>query len=222
MSEERIKKDVVDQLYWDKRVDASSIAVNVSGTRVTLEGEVPTYAVRQAAESDCFTVLGVTGVTNNLRVKHPGTAAPPSDNEIEKRVKTVLRWNSDVNAEDIEVSVRSGVVTLKGAVPSYWKKKKAEDLAGTLFGVTRIVNHIAVAPTQRTVDQAIAQDVAAALDRHTDINPNQINVKVEDGVVSLAGTVTKWGEYHAAEDAARYSSGVVDVKNHLIIASNLE
>ena len=37
MSEERIKKDVVDHLYWDKRVDASSIAVDVSGTRVTRE-----------------------------------------------------------------------------------------------------------------------------------------------------------------------------------------
>lgn len=45
-----------------------------------------------------------------MKVQHSGTATPPSDNQIEKRIKTVLKWNSDMNAGDIEVSVRSGVV----------------------------------------------------------------------------------------------------------------
>ena len=127
MSEEQIKKDVVEQLYWDHRVDASSIMVEVSGGKVTLDGTVPTYAVHQAAEADCFTVLGVTAVVNNLKVEHPDKRKVPSDDEIETQIKSLLMWNPDVDATDVSLSVVSGLVTLVGAVDSYWKKIKAEE-----------------------------------------------------------------------------------------------
>ncbi len=217
MSEEQIKKDVVEQLYWDQRVDAATITVEVSGGKVTLDGMVPTYWARQAAESDCFTVLGVTAVVNNLKVEHPNKGKVPADQEIETRIKNLLMWNPEVDATDINLSVVSGLVTLVGAVDSYWKKIKAEELAGTIYGVVEIINDLAVVPSDRVVDKVIGDDISEALDRHKDINPDGIDVEVKDGVVYLSGAVSDWPAYQAVQDTARYSPGVIDVENQLII-----
>ena len=51
---EEIKKDVVDQLYWDNRIDASSVTVEVDGGRVKLKGTAPTYTAKEAARMDAW------------------------------------------------------------------------------------------------------------------------------------------------------------------------
>ncbi|TFF85228.1 BON domain-containing protein, partial [Candidatus Heimdallarchaeota archaeon] len=40
-TDEEIKKKLTDQLYWDTRVDASDIDIDVNGSSVTLSGKVP-------------------------------------------------------------------------------------------------------------------------------------------------------------------------------------
>lgn len=57
-TEEQIKRDVVDQLFWDIRVDASDVTVEVSNGTVTLRGTVPTYLAAKAAIDDSWCVLG--------------------------------------------------------------------------------------------------------------------------------------------------------------------
>jgi osmotically-inducible protein OsmY len=42
-----------------------------------------------------------------------------SDSDIERDVKDELQWDPDLDATDIAVSVKSGVVTLAGYVKSY-------------------------------------------------------------------------------------------------------
>jgi hypothetical protein len=49
-----------------------------------------------------------------------------SDNEIERDVKAELEWDPDLDASDIAVSVKSGVVTLAGFVKSYTEKEHAK------------------------------------------------------------------------------------------------
>jgi osmotically-inducible protein OsmY len=78
--DETIKKDVVGQLYWDSRVDASEINVTVDEGTVTLSGSVPTFLAREAATSDARLVHGVTWVDNQLRIVYPQPQTLPSDN----------------------------------------------------------------------------------------------------------------------------------------------
>jgi osmotically-inducible protein OsmY len=78
-NKERIKKDIVKQLNYNHRVDASRVIVAVEDGKVKLEGSVPTYMGRQIAEKDVFTVLGVLAVENNLEVKHSGRISAASD-----------------------------------------------------------------------------------------------------------------------------------------------
>jgi osmotically-inducible protein OsmY len=68
-SDERVREDVCDQLYNDPYVDASDIEVEVSGGEVTLGGTIDSRQTRRRAEDIAESVLGVTHVQNNLRVR---------------------------------------------------------------------------------------------------------------------------------------------------------
>jgi osmotically-inducible protein OsmY len=61
-------KDILDPIYWDSRVDASDIFVEVRDGHVTLLGTVPSYTARLAVESEALIVSGVAHVDNRLTV----------------------------------------------------------------------------------------------------------------------------------------------------------
>lgn len=50
--DEKIKKNVTDQLYWDHRVDASDVQIEVDEGVVTLSGNVPSFTAKDAAYDD--------------------------------------------------------------------------------------------------------------------------------------------------------------------------
>ena len=52
-----------------------------------------------------------------------------SDSEIEKDVRDELKWDPDLDATDIAVSVSDGVVTLAGFVKNFVDKYEAETAA---------------------------------------------------------------------------------------------
>ena len=74
-SDERINEDVHDRLTEDWILDASDIAVSVSGGEVTMDGTVASRQDKRRAEDIVEGISGVTHVQNNLRVK------PPHDDE---------------------------------------------------------------------------------------------------------------------------------------------
>jgi osmotically-inducible protein OsmY len=219
-TEETIKKDVVDQLYWDYRVDASDIKVKVDDQTVTLTGTVPTYYARTAAFDDAHLVRGVSKVKNKLNVKYPSTLKVPSDKEIKSNVKNLLLWNESIDSTDIDVSVNNGVVTLEGSADAYWKKLTAETVAGRSLGVTKIKNELAVVPSDSVVDKAIAKDIVSAIDRHYAFDEEAVTVKVNNGTVTLSGSVDNWYDYRSAIDIACCTAGVVDVEDQLVINSS--
>jgi len=215
---EDIKKDVVDQLYWDDRVDAANVQAEVSERRVTLTGTVPTLAARRAADEDAWAIEGVSAVDNQLNVSFPTGAALPSDESITGRAADTLLWHPDIDSSDITPVVNKGWITLKGSVGSYWQKMLAADLVSTLNGVLGVTNELAVVPSKEITDQSIAEALVAALERNAYVDPGMVNVEVEDGVVTLFGEVPDLMAYRAAIDAARHTVGVINVINKLTFA----
>lgn len=214
---EDIKRDVVDQLYWDDRVDASHIKVDVSDRQVRLSGRVPSYTVRRAAETDTWLVSGVTVVDNQLEVAYPLDFTRPADADLLAEISTALSWEPSLQDADIDVFVREGRVTLTGSVDAYWKKLRAEELATTLVGVVEVKNELAVVPTHRLEDRLIADSIVAALERNTPVEASVVDVRVSDGVVTLAGSVSSLPELRAVDDIASRTTGVVAVNNEVII-----
>lgn len=216
-TDERIKKEIIDQLYWDTRVDASDIKVEVSDRNVVLAGTVPSYGTRQAAETDAFIIQGVVSVRNDLQVKFTPEVTIPTDEALVSNIETLLEWHPDIESTDIMVSADNGNVTLEGSVKTYWEKIGAEDLVATLSGVVGITNLLAVVPSETVDDQIIADDIITALDRNAMIDAGDIDVKAENGVVTFTGTVPSAAAYRAATTIGWYTRGVCDVRNNLVI-----
>lgn len=216
-ADEELKQIVIDELYWDDRVDPANMQVEVHDGRVVLMGTVPTYAALGAAEEDARAVAGTENVDSQLVVKQPAHALVPTDQEIESNLMNLLRWSAHVDASDIRVVVNDGWVTLKGTVPAYWQKVKARELASGLMGVIGVTNELAVVPSKRYEDRRIAEEIEAALERNIYVDAETVDVKVRDGVVMLAGTVPDMRAYNAALDTAKYTPGVVDVINELVV-----
>jgi osmotically-inducible protein OsmY len=152
---------------------------------------------------------------NELEVRFKGSAEAPTDEEVKKNIESLLSWNGSIRADDIAISLSDGFVTLQGSVTSYWESVKAEDLASSVKGVLNIRNNLAVVPSRAVHDKVIADDIIAALERNMNVNAEDIDVKVQKGRVSLAGTVSNWNAYHAVIDIAKHTRGVVDVQNKL-------
>jgi osmotically-inducible protein OsmY len=77
-----------------------------------------------------------------------------------------------------------------------------------------------VVPTHSVLDETISENVLAALRRNVGIDETLINVKVENGIVTLSGSVRSWVARNAAFDAALFTDGVVDVVDNLVINAN--
>jgi osmotically-inducible protein OsmY len=213
--DEQIKKSVVDMLYWDSRVDASNIDVEVTDGEVTLRGTVPSYAVKEAALFDTWKVIGVKKVNNNAFVKFPTTSKTLTDSEIESSIKQQLSWNDSTSNENIHVRVKKGVVSLEGHVDAYWKMFRAHQLASDVIGVVDIENKLTVVPTEGITDQVIATDIINAIDRSYVVDADDVDVKVKNGVVTLSGKLPNRAACEAALESTYHTFGVKDVKDRL-------
>ena len=216
-TDETIKKGVVEQLYWDIRVDASGVKVEVSDGEVILRGAVPNYAAYQAAEDDVWSMSGVKYVRNDMVIKYQSGAKAPSDTEIKANIESVLLWQPKIDSLDIDVSVENGSVTLRGSVDSYVKKVRAEELALALSGVLKIKNELAVVPTRGFTDKAIANDIEFSLKRNVSVDVDLIDVKVENGKVTLSGIVSSLPTLCAVKKIVENTPGVIMVSSELVI-----
>jgi osmotically-inducible protein OsmY len=59
--------------------------------------------------------------------------------------------------------------------------------------------------------------VEAAIERRRNVNIEDIDIRVENGVVTLSGTVPDWDARRAAINAAEFTKGVIDVLDELTI-----
>ncbi|PWS30457.1 BON domain-containing protein [Pedobacter paludis] len=138
-----------------------------------------------------------------------------TDNQIQKDVLDELKWEPLLNAAEIAVSVKDGIVTLSGEVDSYSKKLAAEHAAKRISGVKAIAQDIQVglAPIYRKTDAEIASAVVNALKWHTAVQQEKIKIKVEDGVVRLEGQVDWEFQKNSARTAIEHLLGVKSVIN---------
>ena len=138
-----------------------------------------------------------------------------SDSEIERDVKEELQWDPDLDATDIAVSAKKGVVTLTGFVRSYTDKYEAEAAAKRVAGVAGVANDIEVRmpSVDERPDPEIARDAVAAIKSQLPISSEHIKVVVKNGGVALEGEVEWQYQRSTAETAVRRIKGVKGVSN---------
>ena len=142
-----------------------------------------------------------------------------TDAKIQKDVMEELKWYPFLNASEIGVAVKNGIVTLSGQVDSHSKKITAEKVAKKVSGVKAIAEdiHIGVSPNYKKTDAEIAEALLNALKWHSAVQEEKIKIKVEDGNVRLDGEV-EW-EYQRtnAKTAIENLNGVRSVINFIVV-----
>ena len=72
------------------------------------------------------------------------------DKRISKNITDRMADDTDLDASDIEVGVESGAVILKGSVDSLWDKRRAEDIAKSVYGVRGVNNKLRASMASQT------------------------------------------------------------------------
>ena len=138
-----------------------------------------------------------------------------SDSDIKRDVEAELKWDPDIDATDIAVAVKGGVVTLTGFVHSYTHKWQAESDVKRVSGVTGVANDIEVRlPTgSERPDPEIARDAVAALHGEIPYSSQNMKVVVNDGWITLEGSAEWNYQRTRAEEAVRRVRGIKGVVN---------
>ena len=144
-----------------------------------------------------------------------------TDSQIQKDVMDELKWEPILNASEIGVAVKNGIVTLSGTVETYSKKLAAERATKRVSGVKAVALDIEVtlSMTGKRNDTEVAQAVVNALKWNSQIPSEKIKAKVEDGWVTLEGEVEWEYQKSAARNSVENLFGVKGILNNISIST---
>ncbi|WP_438005350.1 BON domain-containing protein [Sorangium sp. So ce321] len=142
-----------------------------------------------------------------------------NDRQLQRDVLDELAWEPSVNAAEIGVAVKDGIVTLSGRVQSLAEKYAAEQAAKRVYGVKAVANELEVrlpGSSQRT-DEDIAAAAVSALRSNVLVPADKIKVTVSKGWLTLEGEVEWKLQKDEAEQAVRNLVGVLGVSNLITV-----
>jgi osmotically-inducible protein OsmY len=146
-----------------------------------------------------------------------------NDIQLKQDVIDELDWEPSVNAADIGVTVKDGIVTLSGYVPSYAEKNAAERATLRVAGVKAVAEEIEVRlpHSMKRTDADLAKTVLDAIKWHVFIPEDRLKVKIEDGLVTLEGEVEWQFQRDKVLAAVRPMTGVIGVINLIKVKPRL-
>src|SRR5215207_5160834 len=142
------------------------------------------------------------------------------DKALRRTLIDVLDGEPSINAAQIGVVVENGIVTLTGRVKSPAEKVTAEQAIRRVKGVRAVVPSLAICGTgKKASDDEIARRARVVIAWHALIPDGAVRVQVENGWVTLTGTVEDGYERKEAEAAVRKLDDVVGVTNLIEIGT---
>ena len=140
-----------------------------------------------------------------------------TDQELQQDVLAELKWDAQIQPNEIGVSVKDGVVTLTGWVDSYLKKWSAEEAAHKVAGVKAVANDIEIKLATERTDPDIAEAAVHALEWDAFVPTDKVHVTVSKGWVTLKGEVEWQYQKQDAERVVRRLTGVKRVTNLITV-----
>jgi osmotically-inducible protein OsmY len=137
-----------------------------------------------------------------------------SDSELQQDVIDELKFEPAVDHSRIGVTARDGIVTLTGYVPNYFQKAAAEKAVKRVEGVKAIAEEIEVRflTDPGTNDAEIAERILLMFEWDVSI-PEDLQIKVEKGWVTISGETDFYYQKKAARKAAGKVTGVTGISD---------
>ncbi|KQX38167.1 ornithine aminotransferase [Devosia sp. Root436] len=142
-----------------------------------------------------------------------------SDKTLKQDILDELDFEPSIDAADIGVAVEDGIVTLTGHVTTFGQKITVEKLVARVKGVKGIAVEIDVRypGTAGNSDDEIAKRAVNMLKWSNSVPADKVQVKVQDGWVTLTGTVDWNYQKTGAADAVRDLAGVIGISNQIAL-----
>ncbi len=138
-----------------------------------------------------------------------------SDKILRQDIIDELDFDPSIGSAHIGVAVDKGIVTLTGHVGSYMERVAAEKAAQKVRGVRGVIEEIKVRFTGEAPprDEDLAHRAVQMLDWSALVPGNGVQVKVQDGIVTLTGRVGWQYQKEEAFRAIRRLAGVAGIIN---------
>jgi osmotically-inducible protein OsmY len=146
---------------------------------------------------------------------------------LDGKAESTLLFNGNLNSFDINTDVQSGVVILTGKVDSKVDKALAEELVESLEGVISVENKLTVMTNDKgdeseilgsLTDSKVEVVVKTKLLLESEVTGTDIEVEVENGVVTLRGEVDSDSAKQLAAAIANNTKDVKSVVNKLAVS----
>jgi osmotically-inducible protein OsmY len=141
-----------------------------------------------------------------------------TNDELTKLVNDELSYDPKVKSDEIAVDADNGKVTLRGTVGSFHEKREAGQAAQRVYGVSSVQNDLEVRllTGHRRDDAELRANILQALMLDS-IVPSTVDVKVDDGWVTLTGKAEWNYQRDEAERVAGNVAGVVVVDSDIVL-----
>jgi osmotically-inducible protein OsmY len=218
-----IAQDVRHRIVNSSVIVSNNINVVSEDGKVSLAGEVNSWAEKEEAGLLASEVRGVTVVNNDLSVPYKSKR---SDQEIKNDAISALNRDAYLTGLPIDVFVKDGVVTLKGDVGSQYEKDRAGNKTYWLNDVRRVENELKVVSwenrgTRKNIpfptDTELFKAIRDELLQDSRIDDSNIDATVFSGNVTLTGSVPTHYQKRIVGDDATNVVGVGWVSNNLYV-----
>jgi len=187
---------------------------------VTLSGEVFEETHKPMAADTAEAMVGVKSVDNQIVIRED-RLPENSDTWIKMKVQTALVFHSNVSASKTEVSVKNGVVTLKGEAGNSARKELTTEYAKNVEGVKSVINNMKLAKPEtmgeKIDDASITAQVKMTLILHASTSAIRTNVSTKDGVVTVSGKAQNAAEVDLVTKLVEDVDGVLKIVNTMSI-----
>jgi len=218
--DQQIQQTVSHKLHDAKQLQ--SVNSGVEDGIVTLTGTVGIYQDKLDAAKKVKKLANVTGVRNDIAVA--GETVP--DAQLQQKLAKKLAYDRvgyyDNAFNYLALSVKDGVVTINGDTVTDVAKDSALAIVARTPGVKDVVNEVTVLPVSLFDDsirvrtaRAIYRD--SVLGRYATDPVNPIRIVVENGHVTLYGTVESAMDKTIAGIRASAVPGAFSVENKLVV-----
>jgi len=213
-TDSRIRLRIERRLTGQVSLHFERLAITVDNGVATLEGSVASVGEKQSVDRIVAAVTGVESVVNNLTVR----LSNEPDAAILHKVQRLLEQRPRFQSNPVQATISGGAVTLTGDVQRGVDRLDAEQIAGSVEGVTQVVNRLQVLGAGTVPPETIRNDVMSVL-----VNPltfgviRHLEVSVEGSVVTLRGEAASDADRIAARRLALTVTGVTDVIDEIVL-----
>ena len=218
--DQQIQQTVSQKIHNAKQLQ--SVSSSVEDGIVTLTGTVGLYQHKLDAAKGIKNVANVSGVRNDIAVA--GEAVP--DGQLQQKLARKLAYDRvgyyDNAFNYLALSVKDGVVTLNGDTVNEMAKDSALAIVARTPGVKDVVNGVNVLPASLFDDSLRARMARAiyrdsVLGRYASDPVDPIRIVVDNGHVTLYGTVQSTMDKTIAGMRAGSVPGAFSVENKLVV-----